>query len=104
MILLDLFMTNDMLLHYPESFEIEDLGVLPFMVEESLPSSLFWIYYGEPEVYPQFATAEAHVLDRGLYKYYLERTEATANWALFFIAKIEAGRELANSVHCHEVH
>ena len=84
MILLDHFMTNDMLLHDPESFEIEDLGEVPHWVKLGDPSE--WIYYGEPEVYPQFAIAEAQVARVGLYKYYLERTEANAEWGLFFIA------------------
>ena len=59
MILLDLYMTNDMLLHDPEGFEIEDLGEVPYWIKLGDPSE--WIYYGEPEIYPQFAIVEAQI-------------------------------------------
>ena len=83
MILLDIYKTNDMLLldFSSEEFElVVNHGLLRQYDEWN------WTYYGESDVYPQFATAEEKAEPNGAKKgtYYLERTAADAKWGVFF--------------------
>ena len=78
MILLDIYMTNDMLLPDVPSGELELVGNHPI-----LDYRTEWTFYGESGVYPQFARAEKpETYGTGIY--YLERTDADAKWGVFF--------------------
>ena len=63
MLLLDLYMTNEMLLHDPKDVEIY-LGDVDTSFRPNDPRE--WVYYGEPGVYPQFAIAEAESGPNGM--------------------------------------
>ena len=83
MILLDTYMTNDMLLPDVPSEEFE-LVRDHYLLR--VDTDWRWTYYGESDVYPQFATAEEKTEPNGAKTgtYYLERTAADAKWGVFF--------------------
>ena len=83
MILLDIYMTNDMLLPEVPS---EEFKLVRNHYLLTFHSEWRWTYYGESDVYPQFATAEEKTEPNGAKSgtYYLEKTDADAKWAVFF--------------------
>ena len=73
-------MTNDMLLPDVPS---EEFKLVRKHYLLTFHSDFRWTYYGESDVYPQFATAEEKEHNQtGMY--YLEKTDADAKWAVFF--------------------